>query len=892
MSDAGRPVSRIGPYEVLGLLGEGGMGKVFRARDPRLHRDVAVKLLPPSVALDEERLARFEREARILASLDHQHIAGIYGIEDVGGSRALILELVEGPTLADCLARGPLDLHEALTVSLQTADAIEAAHEQGIVHRDLKPANIKIRADGVVKVLDFGLARAGGPGAGGSSATQTVDALATREGVVMGTPAYMSPEQARGRPVDKRTDIWAFGCVLFEMLTARSAFAADSTADTLMKVLQQEPDLRALPRATPAAIHTILTRCLQKDPRRRLRDIGDARIAIEEALAQPEQERGDPAAAVQRWRPMASPLTLVATALAAGGVTYGTTAWLGRSSLPDTARFDRIVPLVASPANEFSPAISPDGKWVAYLSNTGDQTNVWVQSIAGGDPVNLTANLRGLAVQAEAAIGGIDISPDGTELAFVAGAPGTSTARYSTYVLPVPLGGTARRLLEARQGLRWSPDGKRVAYIAGGGSHGDTLYVADADGQHEREVVKREGARHLHWPRWSHDGRHVYFNYGYANGNAEPTEIFRVAADGGPPEAVVSTSRRAVFPLPGPEGRTLFYAANRDSVELNLWRRDLRTGQDERLTFGVGEYGFPSVSSDGRRLVATANQLRQTLQRVPVQFDSPPALAPLTEGYTGDLDPSWSPDGTRLAFSSSRSGQRNIWWANPDMTRPVAVTSGSAIDEGPVYSPDGSQIAFVSDRSGQRGIWIVAADGGTPRFVAAARVLNTVSWSRDGTRLVYAAPGGELPQIEVIDISSGRITKLPTQAAATSPVWSPVEDLIAYVETRPDVGGFVRFMTGDGHATTRGPADATTRLNNGFVRWSPDGKRLAGVGIPGNQRGYIWVIDPLGPVPFRKLTDLPADAYPRGASWSRDGSSIVVGLTQTAGDIILAERAR
>jgi Tol biopolymer transport system component len=325
---------------------------------------------------------------------------------------------------------------------------------------------------------------------------------------------------------------------------------------------------------------------------------------------------------------------------------------------------------------------------------------------------------------------------------------------------------------------------------------------------------------------------------------------------------------------------------------VNLWRRDPAAGRDERLTFGVGDYGTPSISSDGRRLVATASNLRQTLQRVAVRFDSPPTFVPLTGGYTGDLDPSWSPDGTRLAFSSSRSGQRNVWWIGADLSRPVAITSAAAIDEWPVYSPDGSQIAFVSDRDGRRAIWLVAADGGTPRLVAPAQVLNTVSWSPDGKRLVYAAPGGELPQIETVDIASGKVTRLPTEAAANSPVWSPVEDVIAYVETRLGVGGFVRFMTGDGRALARGPVDAVTRLNNGFVRWSPDGKRLAGIGVPGAEHGYIWIVEPLGAIPFRKLADLPADTIPRGASWAPDGSSIVIGLSQTSGDIILAERVR
>ena len=892
MSSADPPAGRIGPYEVVGRLGAGGMGEVFRARDERLRRDVAIKIISSSIALDDRRLARFEREARILASLDHQNIARIYGVEEAFGGRALVLEFVEGPTLAERLAQGPLAVRDALTLARQIADAIEAAHEQGIIHRDLKPANIKVRADGVVKVLDFGLARADEPAAAVAGDAKTSSALATREGTVMGTPAYMSPEQARGLLVDKRTDIWAFGCVLFEMLSGRRAFDAGTMTDTLVKVLHHEPDWGGLPADTTASIRALISRCLQKEPRQRLRDIGDARIAIEEAVAAPAQDGDRAAGVVGKRRAIAAHLALAALVLAIVGVTYGATSWLSRPSVPEAAPFDRVLRLVASPAHEFSPAIAPDGKWVAYLSNARGPTDVWIKSIAGGDPVNLTANLSGLAVQAEAGIGGLDISPDGTELAFVAGVPGTPPPQYSTYILPVPLGGTPRRLLEARQAMRWSPDGKRIAYIRPGGSYGDSLFVADADGQREREVVKHEGARHIHWPRWSYDGRHVYFNYGFQSGNAEPTEIFRVAADGGAPEVVIATSRRAVFPLPGPDKRTLFFGANPDGAELNLWARDLETGRDQRLTFGVGEYAYASISSDGRRLVATASDLRQTLQRVPVRFDSPPAYVALTEGYSGDLDPAWSPDGTRLAFSTSRTGQRNIWWTSPDMTRPVALTTGSAIDEAPVYSPDGSQVAFVSDRSGQRGIWIVAADGGTPRFVAAARVLASVSWSPDATRLVYSAPGGELPQIEIVEVSSGRITKLPTQAAANSPVWSPVEDVIAYVETRPGLGGFVRFMSSEGRPLARGPEDSVTQLNNGFLRWSPDGRRLAGVGIPGNQNAYIWIIEPQGAVPFRKLTNLPAGVIPRGASWARDGSAIVIGFLQTSSDIMLAERSR
>ena len=268
-------------------LGAGGMGEVYRARDTKLGRDVAIKVVADVFLSDPERLARFEREARVLATLNHPHIGAIYGVEEADGVRGLVLELVEGATLAERLASGPLPIQEALTVARQIADALEAAHEKGIIHRDLKPANIKITPDGTVKVLDFGLAKVFATEESGSDVSQMPTPIAierTREGVIAGTAAYMSPEQARGKAVDKRTDIWAFGCVLYEMLTARPAFRGETVSDTIAAILEREPDWSALPAQTPPSIRRLLQRCLEKDPKRRLRDIGDARLEIEEAL--------------------------------------------------------------------------------------------------------------------------------------------------------------------------------------------------------------------------------------------------------------------------------------------------------------------------------------------------------------------------------------------------------------------------------------------------------------------------------------------------------------------------------------------------------------------------------------------------------------------------------
>ena len=295
--------TKLGVFEIVGSLGAGGMGEVYRARDSKLNRDVAIKVLPELFARDPERLARFQREAQVLATLNHPNIGGIYGLEEADGVRALVLELVEGPTLADRIAQAPIPLDEALPLSKQIAEALEAAHEQGIIHRDLKPANIKIRVDGTVKVLDFGLAKALEPTSGTIDATQsptiTSPAMMTGIGVLLGTAAYMSPEQARGKPADKRSDIWAFGCVLYEMLTGKPAFEGDDITEILAAVVKSEPDWNRLPEGTPPSIRTLLRRCVRKDRRHRLQDAAGLRIEIEETPTAPAPA-ADPVAVASR----------------------------------------------------------------------------------------------------------------------------------------------------------------------------------------------------------------------------------------------------------------------------------------------------------------------------------------------------------------------------------------------------------------------------------------------------------------------------------------------------------------------------------------------------------------------------------------------------------------
>ena len=370
---------RLGAYEIIGPLGAGGMGEVYRARDGHLNRDVAIKVLPESFALDADRVARFTREAQVLASLNHPNIATIYGIEASHSIRALVMELVEGEDLSAHITRGPIAPADAVLIARQIADALEAAHEQGIVHRDLKPANIKVRTDGTVKVLDFGLAKAMDP-AGASSAdamrSPTLTARATQMGTIIGTAAYMSPEQAKGKVVDRRADIWAFGAVLYEMLTGKRAFAGDDITDTIVSVVSKEPDWATLPASTPLPVRTLLRRCLDKDVKRRLRDIGEARLALEGA------NDAGPAPVVQAPNKALTKMVWAASAIAAGSLAVAAFALWRQPAAVQTTSARLTIALPAGQEITSFPAITRDGQTVAYVTQRGaDDAQLYLRDL-------------------------------------------------------------------------------------------------------------------------------------------------------------------------------------------------------------------------------------------------------------------------------------------------------------------------------------------------------------------------------------------------------------------------------------------------------------------------------------------------------------------------------
>src|SRR5262245_17377969 len=766
------PGGRLGWYEIAAPLGSGGMGDVYRAHDTKLGRDVAIKVLPASFANDPDRLARFEREARVLASLNHPHIAHIYGLE-TSPSPFIVMELVEGETLDARIRARALPIDAALAIARQIGEALDTAHERGIVHRDLKPANVAITAEGVVKVLDFGLAKSTGGDAGDergvtlhSDLTHSPTVMApTVAGVLLGTAPYMSPEQARGKPVDKRSDIWAFGCVLYEMLAGRRAFDGDTMSDAIAAILEREPDWTKLPAQTPPAVRGLLERCLQKDPKRRLRDIGDAQPDLRIDRSAQGTAADATVSNVRRFRLMPLAVGVVGGAALAAVVT----AALVNRRAPETLSFTRIVRLTSGPAREVSPVVSPDGKWVAYLSDTGGSGNVWIKFVAGGEPINLTAS-SGLDIGLGNGIGGLDVSPDGSRIAVPARLRGTN-AGFTTWEVPAPLPGTPRRVLDIGTGRRWSREGKQTVFIKPGSSAGDALFVGEADGANARQIIPPQNGLHIHWPVFSRDG-FVYFLRTFTTvANLDPAEIYRVDPHGGAMEPVVQTPRRALHPAPTPDGRGLIYAADPNTAELRLWYRPSREAPPQQITTGVGEYAEPQISADGKTLVCTLYELRQSIVRINVD-GKPAAMTPITDGFQGDLDPVLSPDGTRLVFSSSRSGGRLLWTVRPDGSDVRPLTGGSALDTRPAFSPDGRQIAFISDRSGRRGIWVVGAEGGAPRRVIDAETTGALTWSRDGARIVYSAGAGDGPGLWSVPASGGSSERIATPTFAAEPAWS------------------------------------------------------------------------------------------------------------------------
>jgi Tol biopolymer transport system component/predicted Ser/Thr protein kinase len=711
----------IGSYRIVSELGAGGMGVVYRARDSRLGRDVAIKVLPPTVANDPDRRQRFEREARLLATLNHPHIAAIYGLEEQQGVVALVLELVEGPTLAELIeSSGPkaqgsgkgLPLERALSIARQIADALDAAHERGIVHRDLKPSNIKLTPDGQVKVLDFGLAKIAESDTAASdlSHSPTITAGPTRAGVLLGTAAYMSPEQARGKNVDKRADIWAFGCVFFEMLAGTPAFARGTVTDTLAAVIERDPEWTKLPAATPAWVVRLLHSCLEKDPRRRLRDIGDA-FAREVDAAETNTSAKSPA----RSRSTIA-FAGIASALVAAAVTAGWLRTRAPAPTPAAAVRSTFDALTYDAGLSMMPAISPDGTMVAYASDRGGRgdLDIWVQQIGGGTPLRLTDDPSDDLMP--------DFSPDGRQIVFRSERDGGGLYLVSAF------GGPARRIADGGRSPRFSPDGKRVAYWTGvwrgtlSNMASSSWVLTLADGTRTQLLKEFTGSRE---PVWAPDGKSLALLA--RPDSATLIDLWWVPLDGHAPVSTGALRPGKIGPLEEPGISTPMLGTWTANGVLftnhnNIWSIPLTAdtgvaGVPQPVTSGTGLYAQPSAARDGT-LVFTTISIPRVVERAPLA-DGVPAVRLFADAVPDAGRPGETSDERMLLFERRSPSQREIWLRDTTTGAErlvVPVTDGS----GPLnstISADGARIAYTVMAAGDNqsgSAFSIAAAGGVP----------------------------------------------------------------------------------------------------------------------------------------------------------------------------------
>jgi Tol biopolymer transport system component len=875
------PGSRLGPYEIVAPLGAGGMGEVYRGRDAKLGRDVAIKILSTAVAADPDRIARFEREARVLAGLNHPHIAAVYGFQQSDGIDALVMELVEGATLSDRIAHSRLPLDETLAIARQIVDALEAAHEKGIVHRDLKPANIKVRDDGTVKVLDFGLAKAldvvehEGSAARPSASLSPTLTAPTQLGMILGTAAYMAPEQARGKPVDKRADIWAFGAVLYEMLTGKRAFAADEISDTLAFVITKDPDWTALPPDTPPPIHTLLRRCLDKDRKRRLADIADARFELDDA-ADPSarlQPRDPSAIGGARGFGRAVPWALAGAATLAAVVAV--TSWApwrppaAQAGLRLTADFGAPMSL-ATASGSSTLALSPVGAVLAFVGQPpGGEPQLYIRRL---DQLNATTLERGDGVAAPF------FSPDGQWLAYFSGG--------KLKKIPVN-GGASIPLADAPnpRGGAWSQDGTIVF------APGSTVPLSrvSATGGAVEPVTKLAATEVTHrWPQIIDGGRAVLFTSSAANGQYEDANLVVQPLPNGTPKVVLTGGFYGRYV---PSGHIVFghagtlFAAPFDLSRLEVNGPSVPVVQGVSTINGTGAAQF-AVGPDGM-LVYVAGE-GEDINLPLMWLDSRGAATPLrtTRSNWGNIQ--FALDGRRLAMNIT-APNRQIYvydWAR-DVLSQLTFDSGSD----PVWSPDGRDIAFGSRRESPRvlNLNVRRADGsGEPvRLTTSPRDQVPASWHPSGKFIAFTEVGTS-PDVMLLpidgDSSSGWKPGTPepllaTQAPEWDPAFSPDGRWLAYssgtsgrpeiyVQPFPSTGGSKWKVSGE----SGGRYPVWSRTSKTLMFMAGNGSQLmsASYSVDGNsfhaEKPTVW-----GEGRFARLNGQ------RGFDLHPDGTRVVVG---------------
>ncbi len=876
------PGTRLGPYEILASIGAGGMGEVYRARDTRLGREVAIKVLGGRHAEDAAMRERFEREARAISALSHPAICTLYDVGEHEGTHFLVMEYLEGETLADRLDRGGLPLDQALKLGTEIAEALAAAHARGIVHRDLKPGNVMLTRGGV-KLLDFGLAKlhAASHGITDPAAQETASGPLTEQGTILGTLQYMAPEQLEGKEADARGDIFAFGCLLYEMISGRRAFEGKTQASVMGTILHKEPaPLLSLQPLTPPALDRLVRACLAKDADERWHSSADLAKELAWIRADPQRTAGEASVPQRRLLRVAPWALAAALALVAAVAVFRPSARReGASGVPPDWASGTLTPLTTDPGYQAEPTFSPDGETIAYVSDRDGNFEIYLQQVSGGPAINLT---RDRAADIQPAF-----SPDGRQIAFVSDRSGGGDVFVAGPSLPMvggdiwlmpALGGAARRIVGPGNFPSWSPDGRAIVYVYGTFRQSRIATVAAEGGAPADLEVKGLPLVRFFYPSYSGDGRWIAFQNG--------STVCVVPAGGGEAHQIANGER----PAWGPESRSIVFTSRERGKNRTLWQAEFDSGSGRLVgaprpvTFGRGPDAGAAVSRDGRSIVFAA--LEQSLNLEELPFDAEAGRPsgtprPLTQGSNHVAYFDASPDGRAVVFGAERGAVSHLWRVDPPAA-PVQLTLDPRFSEGaPRWSPDGGSVAFVrsaGDDQTRPDLWLVAPDGAGPRRLATGVI--DMAWVDARTILVQSG----VEDLSFVDIASGSRRQVEGLKARTLFAVDPSGEWLAYQTAE---GGTVQIAAARLAGGSQ-PLVVTATSQAFHPSFSPSGRWLY---FQPNHKNVYRVPGPAQQwrkARAERVTDFPeAGLYLEDPEISRNGKALFYTRGRTSGNLFL-----
>jgi serine/threonine protein kinase len=881
------PGARLGPYEILSPLGAGGMGEVWKANDTRLDRIVAVKVLPEHLAKSPEALARFEREAKAVAALNHPNILGIHDFATQGETTYVVMELLEGESLRTRLELGPLTPRKATELAIQMAQGLAAAHEKGVVHRDLKPGNLWVTKEGRLKILDFGLAKQMPAMRAGFDSREPTAAISpghhTEKGRILGTLGYMSPEQVRGESVDARSDIFSFGVVLFEMLTGRGAFTRDTASDTMAAILRDDPleDFLAS-RPVPADLPRVVAHCLEKEPGRRFQGAVDLGFVLESILGDSSSRAvpGDPVPA-RKARPHLPAIAVGVLCLLLGvGLT-----WIFRRSPDPTSAV--AIRLVTYSGHDTSPAVSPDGKTIAFTSDRDGQPRIWLKQLRGGGEVAITSGPDDFP----------RFSPDGTAVLFIR-SQGGSTSLYRISLL----GNDPHKVVENAEQGDWSPDGKQIAFIRLGRQLDkilSALFLIDAAGGAERELTRFEGEL-VGFPRWSPDGRHIMLNTPAIITSGVLRKLILVDVKDGSFQEIRPASLGMLSAAAWVSSDEIVFLQSESITgggtavsAARAIRENIRTHRHHPL-FWVGSSATTLDLLPDGRVIFDGMSGRQNLREYALDGHSPPRW--ITHGTINDRQPVFAPGSEWVVFSSNRSGNLDLWAISTRSGVVRSITDDPADDWDPAFSPDGRSLLWSSNRSGNLEIWASNPDGtGAHQVTHDGEDAQNPTQTRDGRWIVYSSANRKHPGLRKIHPDGSGAEQL-AQGAVQIPEVSPDGTYATYLITLRTMSILHVIRVEDGKDMTFAVFPEPRRKTSVFpgrARWTPDGKRIIFTGQDENGLDGVFIQDfTLGKDTTstrRPLAGFDPDWITESLGLSPDGKRLVLSESERVFSLMIAE---